>query len=641
MAAIIRRQQIAEGDGYRMATIAAAHRGVASSARSSIGTPSSLIAKYARATPEAIAILAPDRASLTYGSLARHIDGVAHALARAGFARGSRIAIALPSGPEYATALLAAMSCATCVPLDPQSDAETFRFLCRCLRVDAIIVDAHTSPTIRGTAHELGVPLVMLVATPDGPAGTFELHCESTRLPVPIAHPGADDVALVLHTSGTTGKPKAVPLTQRRLYETMVHRIEVFAMTPRDRALCIRPLFTSAAINRNLLQPLAAGGSVVCVAGFDADLMPDRLAQFEPTFYSAGPATHRAVLEAIERRGRMPKHALRFVVSSSMAISAELQQQLEDAFRVPVIQTYAMTECGTIAQDPLPPGTRRKGSVGKPTQGEVAILGDQGEFLTAGAAGEIVVRGPHVFSGYEDDAQANRDAFFGNWFRTGDVGYLDPDGYLYVTGRLKEIINRGGFKVPSAEVDAVLTRHPAVAEAATVGIAHSTLGEDVVSAVVLREGMSTTLAKLRDFAFESLPAHKVPTRIVAVDAIPKSPLGKVRRREVAQMLCTGARPAYETPRDEREEALAKLFGEMLGAEGLGRADNFFALGGDSLRGAQLVARVNRLFGCSVGVASLFRRPTIGEFASEIERSGANAYASPPIVALARAQRARK
>ena len=624
-----------------MATIAAADLSKATSGRTSIGTVASLIAEHARATPKATAILAPDRASLTYGSLARHIDDVAHALARAGFARGSRIAIALPSGPEYATALLAAVSCATCVPLDPQCDAETFRFLCQRLHVDAMIVDAHTSPAIRSTAHELGVPLVMLVATPDGPAGTFELHCESTRLPVPIARPDADDIALVLHTSGTTGKPKAVPLTQRRLYETMVHRIEVFAMTPRDRALCIRPLFTSAAINRNLLQPLAAGGSAVCVARFDADLMPDWLAQFEPTFYSAGPATHRAVLEAIARRGRAPDHVLRFVVSSSMAISAELQQQLEDTLGVPVIQTYAMTECGTIAQDPLPPGIRRKGSVGKPTQGKIAILGEQGEFLPFGGTGEIVVRGFHVFSGYEDDAQANRDAFFGDWFRTGDVGYLDPDGYLYLTGRLKEIINRGGFKVPSAEVDAVLTRHPAVAEAATVGIAHPTLGEDVVSAVVLRDGTTTTLLQLRDFAFESLAAYKVPTRIVAVDAIPRSPLGKARRREVAQMLSTGARPAYEAPRDGREETLAKLFGEMLGAEGLGRADNFFTLGGDSLRGAQLVARVNRLFGCSVGVASLFRRPTIGEFASEIEGGHANAYASPSIVALPRGRRVRK
>ena len=623
-----------------MATIAAADLSKATSGRTSIGTLASLIAEHARATPKATAILAPDRATLTYEALARHIDDVAHALARAGFARGSRIAIALTNGPEYATALLAVMSCATCVPLDPQCDAETFRFLCTRLRVDAIIVDAHTSPAIRRTAHDLGVPLVMLVATPDGPAGTFELHCESTRLPVPIARPDADDVALVLHTSGTTGKPKAVPLTQRRLYATMMHRIEVFAMTPRDRALCIRPLFTSAAINRNLLQPLAGGGSLVCLTRFDAELMLGWLSQFQPTFYSAGPATHRAVLEAIERRGRAPDHALRFIVSSSMAISAELQQQLEDTLRVPVIQTYAMTECGTIAQDPLSPGTRRKGSVGKPTQGEVAILGDRGEFLPAGASGEIVVCGPHVFSGYEDDAQANRDAFFGDWFRTGDVGYLDPDGYLYLTGRLKEIINRGGFKVPGAEVDAVLTRHPAVAEAATVGIAHPTLGEDVVSAVVLRDGTTTPL-QLRDFTFESLPAHKVPTRIVAVDAIPRSPLGKVRRREVEQMLSMSARPAYEAPREGREETLAKLFGEILGVERPGRGDNFFALGGDSLRGAQLVARVSRLFGCSVGVASLFRRPTIGEFASEIEGGHANAYASPPIVALPRGQRVRK
>lgn len=605
------------------------------------GTIGSLLATHVRRTPDAFALLAPARAALTFGGLAAQLDSVAQTLAGAGFASGARIGIALANGPECATALLGVMTCATCVPFDPQSDAETFRYLCRRLRVDAVIVDAQTSPAIRSTANELGVPLVMLVATPDAPAGTFALDCESMRPAVPIERPAPDDIALVLHTSGTTGKPKAVPLLQRRVHEMMLFRTEVFAMTPRDRGLCVRPLFTSAAINRNLLQPLAGGGSLVCVTRFDADLMLDWLSLFRPTFYSGGPTTHRAVLEAIERSGRAPDHALRFVVSSSMAISAELQQRLEDTLGVPVIQTYAMTECGTIAQDPLPPGVRRKGSVGKPTQGEVAILGDSGEFLPGGDAGEIVVRGTHVFRGYEDDPQANRDAFIGDWFRTGDVGYLDGDGYLYVTGRLKEIINRGGVKVPSAEVDAVLMRHPAVAEASTVGIAHPTLGEDVVSAVVLRDGATTTLPQLRDFAFESLPAHKVPTRIVAVDAIPRSPLGKVRRRELEQSLSTQLRPAYEAPRNEREAALAKLFGEILGAERLGRADNFFALGGDSLRGAQLVARLNRMLACDVGVASLFRRPTIAEFAAETESGSAKVSVSPAIVPLPRGRRARQ
>ena len=605
------------------------------------GTIGSLLAPHVRKTPNAIALLAPGRAALTFQELADQLDVAAHTLAAAGFGIGSRIGVALSNGPECVAALLAVMTCATCVPFNPQSDADTFRFLCRRLRVDAVIVDAETSPAILGTAMEFGVPLVTLVPTGDAPAGTFALQCDSTRPPVSIVHPGPDDVALVLHTSGTTGTPKAVPLIQRRIYEMMLHRIEVFAMTPRDRGLCIRPLFTSAAINRNILQPLAGGGSLVCVTQFDADLMLDWLSQFQPTFYSADPATHRAVLEAIARRGRAPDHMLRFVVSSSMAISAELQQQLEDTLGVPVIQTYAMTECGTIAQDPLPPGIRRKGSVGKATQGEVAIVGDHNEFLAAGDSGEIVVRGTHVFRGYEDDPQANRDAFIGDWFRTGDLGYVDPDGYLYVTGRLKEIINRGGFKVPSIDVDAVLALHPAVAETVTVGIAHPTLGEDVVSAVVLREGATTTLSQLRDFAFESLPPHKVPTRIVAIDAIPRSPLGKAKRRELAQSLSTHLRPAYEVPSNEREAALVELFDEILGIKRAGRADNFFALGGDSLRGAQLVARVNRMFECSLGVANLFRRPTIAEFAVEIEAGRAKISASPPIMALPRGGRSRK
>jgi acyl-CoA synthetase (AMP-forming)/AMP-acid ligase II len=609
--------------------------------RPPIGTIASLLQARVASTPNAIALLAPGRDALTFAALSRQLAKVADTLAAAGFGGGSRIAIALPDGASTATAMLAVLCCAIGVPINPESDADTLRRLYRRLRVDAVIVDSASPGAARSVARELDLPLIMLHAPADAAAGEFTLQCEARPNCAPVARawPRADDVALVLHTSGTTGDSKAVPLTQRSQHDSALHRIGLFGMTEHERGLCVTPLFTATSIRRSLMPPLAAGGSVVCVPRFDADAMLDWLAEFEPTFYAAGPAVHRAVMDAVDRRGAPPRHSLRYIVSGSTALPGELQQRLEDAFGVPLIQTYAMTEAGTIAQNPLPPGQRRHGSVGVVVQGEVAITDERGAHLPAGVSGEIIVRGPQVFQGYEGDPEANRNAFHGDWFRTGDVGYLDADGYLYVTGRLKEIVNRGGFKVPSAEVDAALLAHPDVADAATFGIAHPTLGEDVVSVVVQRANVTHTASELRDFLFDRLAAYKVPTRIVLVDAIPKTPLGKVRRRELGNALAALMRPSYESPRDLHERAVAAAFTDVLACEPAGSNDNFFALGGDSLRGAQVVARLNEAFGCNLDVSSLFRRPTVAEFAAEISAaSGDRDRSAPPIVPLPRRQR---
>lgn len=602
-------------------------------------TLGSLIDSRVRSTPGATAILAPAREPLSYGALGRQIASAAHTLAAGGWGSGSRIGLALPNGPETAVALVAVVSCATCVPLNPNSDEETLRYLLKRLRVDAIVVPESGFPIVREVATDLALPIVTLVVSRHDPAGTFALRCETRRAPVTAGAPGGDDIALVLHTSGTTGRSKVVPLTQRSQLDSTLERIRLFQLTARDRSLCITPMFTATAIRSSLFPPLAAGGSVVCPLEFEAGQMLGWLSALEPTFYGAAPAVHRALLEAIVARGAPPRHALRFIVSGSTVLPEELQAGLEDALGVPIIQTYAMTESGTITQNLLPPGTRRPGSVGVATLGEVGILGDDGQFLPAGELGEVVVRGPQVFTGYEDDPEANRRAFFGDWFRTGDLGYLEADGFLHVTGRLKEIINRGGFKVPPAEVDAVLMRHPAVAEAATFGIAHATLGEDVMAAVVLREGSAATLQQLRDFAFGALADFKVPSRIVPVSNIPKTSLGKVRRRELADILKQDLQPAYNKPRNAREAIVAEVFGEVLGIAAVGCFDNFFALGGDSLRSAQVTTRVNAMFDCQLDSSSLFRRPTVAEFAAEIAKrvQGSDAVAAAPIVRLPRSE----
>ena len=514
-------------------------------------------------------------------------------------------------------------------------DEASCRVLLESLRADTLIVlEGADSPAYR-VARALAIPIVRLAFSPAEPAGTFTLASDALRPAVAPETPQLEDVALLLHTSGTTGKPKVVPLTQRGYVERVSARARLQTLTSADRCLCVTPLFTAAGILRSLCPALAVGGSVVCTSGFDSSSFFDWLAEFKPTFYAAGPAVQRAVLDALERRGGAPRHSLRFVVSASAALPPDVQNRLEDALGIPVIQAYAMTEAGGIAQNPLPPGRRRAGSAGLRCAGEVEVLSDAGAFLPPYDVGEIVVRGPEVFGGYEDNPDANREAFHNGWFKTGDLGYIDHDGYVFLTGRVKELINRGGLKVSPSAVDAALMRHPGVVEAATIAVPHPTLGEDVVTAVVVREPSCATAQQLRDFAFEHLAAYMVPSQIVLVSEFPRTALGKVKRTELAMTLEPRLRRGFLQPRDQHEELVAAFFAEVLGIKEIGAFDNFFELGGDSLRGAQVVGRVNSALGANLPITTLFRRPTVAEFAGEIKAIMSTARQSglPPIVPL--------
>ena len=604
-------------------------------------TPMALIARHARRDPDALALLAPGRPPLTFAGLVHEVERTVRSLATFGLGRGSRLGVALPNGPEMAVVLLAAIDCATCAPLNPRNDEASSRHLLEILRVDALIVpDGAASPLLR-VAEALAVRIVRLAFSPADPAGAFELSSPGSGAAARSVPAAPDDIVLVLHTSGTTALPKAAPLTCRNVVYAALTRARYLQLTRADRCLCVVPLSTASGIRRNLLPTLGAGGAIVCTSGFDAAAFVDWLDAFRPTFYTASPAVHSAVLDALARHDK-PAHTLRFVLSASATLPGELQRRLEEALGVPLIQAYAMSEAGNITQEPLPPGQRRAGSVGLPAGCEVAILGDAGAFLPPHEVGEIVVRGPEVFPGYENDAEANRSAFHDGWFRTGDLGYIDQDGYLFLTGRAKEQINRGGFKVSPTEVEAALLRHPDVAEAACFATPHPTLGQDVVAAVVARDSSRVTARELRDYAFEQLAAFKVPSRIVLVPELPKSALGKIKRAELAAILRENLRGEFSPPSGAHEELIAGFFADVLGVERIGANDNFFELGGDSLRGAQLVTRVNASLGLDLDPGSLFRRPTVAEFALELEATATGQAVSPgppPIVPQRRNPRA--
>ncbi len=601
-------------------------------------TLAQLLVESVRRHAANLAVIAPNRTPLTYAGLGRQIEVTALALAEAGYTRGSRIAVAVADGPEFAVALLAACAAATCAPLNHKLDEAVLEALLSAMHIDAVVVGEATEPAVRSAARRAGIALLQLRVAPGGEAGTFDLVAEHRRPPVAATAVAPDDVALVTHTSGTISAPKIVPLEHWRLVVAARDRAELGQLVSTDRVLLLTPLYAVAGIKRSLLAPLAVGGAVVCPASFDGRSAVDVLETLAPTICSASPAMHIALLEEFEHRAPRPRHWLRLIFSSHAELRAPVQRRLEQVFGVPVIRAYGMTEAGNIAQAPLPPGHAPAGSVGRPSNLEVAIADETGRLLGPGREGEILVRGAEVFGGYENDDAANRAAFRGGWFRTGDCGHVDRDGFVYLSGRIKEMINRGGAKIAPRELEEALERHPAVAEAAAFAMPHPTLGEAVAAAVVVQGGDRPTAAELRHYARSQLPAFKVPTRVLVVERLPRGALGKVDRKALAAMADRLVPTGHEPPADAQEAKLAGIFAEVLGVAAVGRDDSFFDLGGDSLRGVRVLVGVEQAFGLAASLDLLIDHPSVAEFAAVLRGLArppdAVASAAPPSAASA-------
>lgn len=607
-------------------------------------TVGELIAAWGRCTPFAPALVAPGRPALTYGALLEQLQRTASALAEVGVSPRDRVAIVLPNGPELATAALAAGACGTCAPLNPGYGTEVLRAQLLELRPEALILRDLDQGPARGVARELGVDCLDASWDEGSPAGQFTLGGRGEDLAFAAIPPrAADEAALVLHTSGTTSRPKVVALTQRNLCRSAVNIASSLRLGPRDRCLNVMPLHHVHGLVGALLASLSAGASVACLPGMQAGAFLDWLVELEPTWYTAVPTMHASVLDEISRRpAGAVEHRLRFARSCSAPLPARLATELEAALGVPVIEAYGMTEAThQMASNPLPPLQRKPGSVGIATGTEIAVMCASGQLLAAGEPGEIVVRGETVISSYEANPEANRAAFIGGWFRTGDLGRLDCDGYLTIDGRLTEIINRGGEKVSPREVEGALLEHAAVRRCAAFAVSHPTLGEDVAAAVVLREAMDAAEDELREFLFGRLPEFAIPSRVLVVPEIPIGATGKIQRVGLAERFRDRLAPAFAAPCGETEALVAGLFSEVLGIEWVGAADNFFVLGGDSLRGMQLLARLRAVRGVQIPPAVLFRMPTVAEFARQLDAAAAgtlDAAGVPPLVRRARSSR---
>jgi len=585
-----------------------------------------IIEHQAKVRPNEICILGVDRSPITYSLLYSQVKKTMNYLSKLGIGRNERVAIVLPNGPEMATAFLSIASGATAAPLNPNYREAEYEFFLSDLNARALITIADLNPAAVGIAKKLGIPVVELSPS-QRYAGSFDLIGEEGISARESGFAHTDDIALVLHTSGTTSRPKIVPLTHKNLTTSANNIRTSLELTSNDRCLNTMPLFHIHGLMAATLATVTEGASLVCTPGFFAPQFFSWVNEFSPTWYTAVPTMHQAILERVPKNLNIIQHnQFRFIRSSSAALPPELMSDLEKWFNCPIIEAYGMTEAShQMASNPLPPLQRKLGSVGQAAGPEVAIMEESGnKILEMNSIGEVVIRGGNVTNGYENNPEANATAFTEGWFRTGDQGYLDTDDYLFLTGRLKEIINRGGEKISPREIDEILLSHTGVKQALSFAFPDDRLGEDIAAAVILSD-TGTTEDELRNYASNHLAHFKVPKQIIILDKIPKGPTGKLQRIGLAEKLgVKGQAPketpnVFEAPTTPTEKALAELWCEILDVDELSINQRFLDLGGDSILAGRLINRIQHWFDVDIPFIVFFDASTIKELAIIAEK----------------------
>lgn len=579
------------------------------------------------------ALLGLERELSTHNCLVEQIEQTVESLNRTGIGREDRIAIVLRNGPDAAACCLSVAAGATAAPLNPASTPLQFREHFEALRAQAVIVEDGSGSAGVRVAGEMGIPVIRLFSNGHAPAGVFTLDIgnignRKQARKTGFAEP--DDVALLMLTSGSTARPKVAPLTHRNVCAGASNNASHLQLSSDDRCLCVTGMFYTQGILVSVLSPLLMGGSTVCTPGYDPVSFFAWLDEYRPTWYAAPTAIQRSILaRASIYKDVITRSRLRVIRCSSAPAGRELIAQMERLFRAPMLDSYGMTETSsTIVGEPFPPAPRKPGSVGIAVGCEVAAVDEHGELLAADRIGEIVVRGPSVVCVYEGEAGINRKSFLKGWLRTGDLGSIDTDGYVFLTGRIKELINRGGEKISPAEIDEALRAHPAVGEAMAFALPDKRLGEEIAAAVVLRNGWVSSRrleTELKDFTASRLANSRRPRRIVFVEEFPATATGKTIRIGLAEklgLIAESVEPDSTTPTSGPEPPcgmvqmlLLNIWEDTLGRKPIGIHDDFFNLGGDSLLAARLIRSVEKTFGRKLRPASLFEAPTVARMAA--------------------------
>ncbi|MEA5620158.1 acyl--CoA ligase [Cronbergia sp. UHCC 0137] len=482
-------------------------------------------------------LITPDGAVITYQQLRENIKVLISQLHSFGLKSKDAIAIAMTNGTPVAITFLAAALSGIAAPLNPKYKQEEFAFYYQDTQAKALI----TLPGTPEAALAAATPDMMLIEANVNSDGTlnFTLIKPTSTTSTNPELPNGDDVAMILHTSGTTSRPKRVPIRHRHLIASVDNIIDAYSLTPADTTFGLMPLFHIHGLVGCLLATLASGGTLVCPNGFNALEFWKLVDIYKPTWYSSSPTMHQMILARASRNLEIVKaNPFRFIRSSSAALPLVIIEQMEEVLNSPVLESYSMTETSHLmTSNPLPPKVRKAGTVGYGCGVEVGIMDDENNFLSPGNLGEVVVKGANVIDGYENNPEANAKSFVNGWFRTGDQGKIDEDGYLKLTGRIKELINRGGEKISPLEVDDALLRHPAVSEALAFAVSHPTLGEEVHAAVVLKTEVDAK--ELLSHCSTMLADFKVPKQVHILSELPRGATGKLQRLKMAKFLNIG------------------------------------------------------------------------------------------------------
>jgi len=562
---------------------------------------------------------------MRFGELAQRIEGIGSRLGTWGIRRGDVLAWVAAGRAQTAAALAIVPVSATLAPLSPGLTAEAYQALLDRLRPKAVVCPGGVEHAIARAARNLGIAEIAVVPDRQGVAGAFDLELAHPRASLEATPLVAPETTYVATTSGTTGRPKLVPLGGPQIMVNAREHGALLAIGPADVSGHLTPLHVTAGIRTTYLHALLNGAAVDCLPEADIDALLAAVERDEITYASISFTLLRELLRRVESGTRFKSGRLRFLRAASGRVEPDELDRLETALGVPVITGLASAETGTLAEQRLPPAQRNRGSVGPPLGVDIRLVDESGRVVAPGECGEIQVRGAQVFEGYLADPELNAQSFVDGWFRMGDLGRFDAEGELHVVGRIKEIINRGGEKISPVEIDAALRALPGVVDAAAFGIPHPSLGEELVAAVVRRPDSEldaqTTIARLR----VQLGPRRAPRHVWFVEALPRNETGKVLRAALPEWVghtaasSRGTHGAAVASRSPVEIALAGLWANALGLAQVARDDNFFMLGGDSLRGMQLLSEVSAVFGVAIPLAALFdNAATLAKMASRIE-----------------------
>ena len=481
---------------------------------------------------KSIAITSTERSPLIYGDLKILINNISRQLSANEITNKNRAAIVLPNGPYMATSFLAISSYMSAAPLNPNYKAEEFEFYLSDLKPKILIVEHNSKNPAVAVANKLKIPVCEIKTKEGAPSGMFDLFENNKDFNLP----NEEDEALVLHTSGTTSRPKIVPLSNKNIFSSSENISLSLELGEKDHCLNIMPLFHIHGLIAILASSMKVGASVCASSGFNALKFLDLAKSEKITWYSGVPTMHQAILMRADKNLELAKNLkLRFLRSSSASLPPAVFKKLNKVFGCPVIEAYGMTEAThQMTSNPLPPNKQKPGFVGIPAGPEVCIMNEEGKILNQREEGEICIKGPNVTLGYENNTEANKKSFSNGWFRTGDQGYFDQDGYLKISGRLKEIINKGGEKISPLEVDNILIDHPLIEQAVCFGYEDKMLGEEIAAAIIIKEGQNCSETDIKNYAEEKLAKFKIPKKIFFVNEIPKGATGKLQRNVLAK-----------------------------------------------------------------------------------------------------------